>query len=268
MRWYGDAGVDETIAEVPVDRFAEFSQIREEKQKSQSVKPAPGGPVVSGVGASPSAAGSPPVPIGAEEAMHDAVHLAAASSTIDELRVAIEGFDGCPLKKSATNLVFLDGNPESRILLIGGAPGASEDRQGIPFAGPEGDLMDRMLASIDLDRSKVLMSGIVFWRPPGNRTPTQTEISICMPFVERLIEIVDPQVLIAVGESSARVLLAQKQAIGRLRGKWNDYSLPGLPRPIDLMAINGPGVLLNSPAQKRDAWHDLLMLKQKLTEFQ
>jgi uracil-DNA glycosylase len=256
MRWYVDAGVDESITDSPVDRFAEEVLLKAEKQAAQS-NPAPVN--------TPAKVSS--VPVGAEEAMHDAVHLAATANTVDELQAVIEGFEGCPLKKSATNLVFLDGNKDSRILLIGGAPGTDEDRQGIPFSGQNGVLFDQMIGSIGLDRSKILLSSVVFWRPPGNRTPTQAEISVCMPFVERLIEIVDPHVLIAVGENAARVLLAQKQAIGRLRGKWHDYSLPGLPRPIDLMAINGPRVLLNSPIQKREAWQDLLLLKKKLTEL-
>ncbi len=269
MRWYVDAGVDETIVDIAIDRFAETQELKALKQSAlkQTNISQPTSPTIF-----PSNKARHPTPstpqIGAEAAMHDAVHLAASASTVDELYSVVENFEGCPLKKTASNLVFLDGNRESRILIIGGAPGADEDRQGVPFSGQNGLLFDKMMASIGLDRSQVLIAGIVFWRPPGNRSPTQAEISVCMPFVERLIEIVDPHVVLAMGESSAKVLLAQKKAIGRLRGKWNEYSLPGLPRPINLLAMNSPNVLLNSPIQKRDAWHDLLLLKKKLSEFE
>lgn len=261
LRWYIDAGVDETIADIAVDRFAEVSVKPREIPPQTDTAPDTvrmAVPVAVPVGAA----------VGAEVAMHEAVHLAAAAKTVEELYKALDTFDGCPLKKTATNLVFLDGNSSARILFIGGPPGTDEDLAGLPFAGQQGELFDRMMGSIGLDRSHVLMTGVVFWRPPGNRSPTATEISVCMPFVERLIEIVDPQVLVAVGESAARLLLARKQAIGRLRGSWHSYSLPGLPRPIDLLAMNGPRVLLNSPAQKRDAWHDLLMLRDKIKDIQ
>lgn len=265
MRWYVDAGVDETIADIAIDRFAENIQVINERKLAQEELSAaePQNKVGQATTLHPSIPSK-----GAEAAMHDAVHLAASANTIDELRSVVENFDGCPLKKTATNLVFLDGNTESRILIIGGAPGADEDRQGIPFSGQNGQLFDKMMASIGLDRTNVLIGGIVFWRPPGNRSPTQAEISVCMPFVERLIELVDPHIVIAMGETAAKVLMAQKKAIGRLRGKWVDYSLPGLPRPIDLLAMNSPKVLLNSPIQKRDAWHDLLLIKKKLIEYE
>ncbi len=266
MRWYLDAGVDETIADIAVDRFAEIPA--KPRAENSQPDPAPAPAPVSGSDAVQSPASSPlPVSVGAEEAMHDAVHLAASAKTLEQLCKSLDEFEGCPLKKTATNLVFLDGNPQARILLIGSPPGADEDLAGIPFAGKQGDLFDRMLGSIGLDRTKVLMSGVVFWRPPGNRSPTPTEISVCMPFVERLIEIIDPHVLVAVGESSARLLLARKQAIGRMRGRWHTYSLPGLPRPVDLLAMNGPRVLMNSPVQKREAWQDLLMLREKIKDI-
>ena len=205
------------------------------------------------------------LPQGAEAAIHDAVGLAEAANSVDVLYAALQSFDGCPLKKTATNLVFTDGNPAAKILFIGEGPGADEDRQGLPFVGPSGQLLDRMLASIGLDRQRVLISNTVFWRPPGNRTPTTAEIAICMPFVERLIDVVDPDIVIALGGAAAKTLLAQSQGIGRLRGKWFSYSSPRLPRPIDAAAMFHPAYLLRSPGQKREAWRDMLMLKKKLT---
>ena len=148
--------------------------------------------------------------------MHTAAELAAGAHTLDELRGALESFDGCALKSTATNLVFADGNPRARIVLIGEAPGAEEDRKGLPFVGPSGRLLDRMLASIDLDRGKVLISNIIYWRPPGNRNPATSEVAMCMPFVERLLELVDPEILIALGGPSAGALLGEKAGIGKL----------------------------------------------------
>lgn len=193
-----------------------------------------------------------------------AVHLAQASVTVDGLRRALEGFDGCGLKKTATNLVFTDGNPEARILFIGEGPGAEEDRRGIPFVGPSGKLLDKMMASIGLDRADVLISNTVFWRPPGNRTPTVHETAVCMPFVERLIELVDPKILVALGGPAAKSLLAQTVGVGRLRGKWFPYSTPGLARPIEATALYHPAYLLRSPGQKRNTWSDWLDIKRKL----
>lgn len=260
MRWYLDAGVDETISDTPVDRF-----VAEGTSAPPSTKPS-GAEV-----RSPETPAKEPqdnaLPKGAEAAIHDAVGLASNANSVEELRAALEAFEGCPLKKTATNLVFTDGDPNAKILFIGEGPGADEDRQGLPFVGPSGQLLDRMLMSIGLDRKSVLISNTVFWRPPGNRTPTTAEISICMPFVERLIDVVDPDILVALGGAAAKTLLAQSQGIGRLRGKWFTYSSPRLPRPIAAAAMFHPAYLLRSPGQKREAWRDMLMLKKKLAEL-
>lgn len=264
MRWYLDAGVDETISDEPVDRFVDVP-----------VAPAPSATPIKDKPASPPSSQEKPInrkssdtelPQGAEAAIHDAVGLAAAANSVAELRTALDSFEGCALKKTATNLVFTDGNPEAKIMFVGEGPGADEDRQGLPFVGPSGKLLDKMLASIGLDRTQVLIANTVFWRPPGNRTPTTAEIAICMPFVERLIEIVDPDILVALGGAAAKTLLAQSQGIGRLRGKWYAYSSPRLPAPIDAAAMFHPAYLLRSPAQKREAWRDLLMIKHKISE--
>ncbi|MBL6933541.1 MAG: uracil-DNA glycosylase [Rhodospirillales bacterium] len=278
MRWYLDAGVDETISDAPVDRFTAAEQSAvfasqaepDAAKASQAVpdaaKPSPGKSDKAGKPQDQKPRQDNTLPQGAEAAIHTAVSLASAANSVEELRSALESFDGCPLRKTATNLVFVDGNPAAKILFVGEGPGADEDLQGLPFVGPGGQLLDRMLASIGLDRQSVLISNTVFWRPPGNRTPTTAEIAICMPFVERLIDVVDPDILIALGGAAAKTLLAQSQGIGRLRGKWFPYSSPRLPRPIDAMAMFHPAYLLRSPGQKREAWRDMLMLKQKLTE--
>ncbi len=245
LRWYIDAGVDETISEHPVNRL---------QAKAAPVAP-PG---------SPPASASASAPVSPNGEIATAVHLAQAAKTVDELRLALETFDGCALKKTATNLVFTDGNPEARILFIGEGPGAEEDRQGLPFVGPSGKLLDAMMASVGLDRTRVLISNIVFWRPPGNRTPTPQETAVCMPFVERLIELVDPKILVALGGPAAKSLLAETEGVGRLRGKWFSYSTPGLARPIEATALYHPAYLLRSPGQKRVTWMDWLGIKRKL----
>jgi uracil-DNA glycosylase len=161
--------------------------------------------------------------------------------------------------------VFADGNPEARVMFVGEAPGADEDRQGLPFVGVSGQLLDRMLASIGLDRATgFYITNIVFWRPPGNRTPTTNEIAVCLPFLERHIELVAPKVLVCLGGPSAKTLLGRAEGITRLRGQWHSYASPRMAAPIDAMAVFHPAYLLRSPAHKREAWRDLLEIRDRL----
>lgn len=185
----------------------------------------------------------------------------AEAATLADVRSALEGFTGCPLKQTATNLCYYDGNPDARVLLVGEAPGAEEDRQGKPFVGPAGKLLDRMLAAIGLDRTGVLITNTIFWRPPGNRNPTPAETAACLPFVQRTIEIVDPVVLVMVGGVSAKTLMETKDGIMKLRGRWFEFTTPRLARPVPAMAIYHPAFLLRSPAQKRAAWRDLIEIR-------
>lgn len=254
MRWYLDAGVDETGTDLPVNRF------------QAEPPPVPVAKPVTRNAAAPSSATDPALPKGAEEATRDARSLARAATTIAALGEAVESFEGCALKKTAGNTCFCDGNPEADILLIGEGPGAEEDRQGKPFVGASGRLLDKMLASIGLDRENVLISNTVFWRPPGNRTPTTSETAMCKPFVERLIDLVEPDVLITLGGPAAKVLLNQTQGVGRLRGRWLKYGEGMREKPITALAMFHPAYLLRSPAQKREAWKDLLMLREWLDD--
>ncbi len=240
LRWYLDAGVDETIGGEPVDRFA---------------APAPARPAPRPV-ASP-----PPAPVASGAT---ATHLAAECATLAQLRAAVEGFGGLPLRQAANSTVFADGDPEAAVMCIGEAPGQEEDRQGLPFVGPSGRLLDRMLASIGLDRSSAYITNVLPWRPPANRKPTHDEVATCLPFVSRHIELVDPQVLILFGGAAASALLARHEGINRLRGRWFEYSSPGLPRPIPVLATFHPAYLLRTPEAKRGAWRDLLMVKRRL----
>jgi uracil-DNA glycosylase family 4 len=181
-----------------------------------------------------------------------------------ELERAVKGCTLCPLHQTRTQAVFGVGNRNAQWMIIGEAPGADEDRQGKPFVGVSGQLLDRMLACIGLDRTSVYITNILPWRPPGNRSPTAAEIAVCLPFVERQIELVDPELLVLLGGTAAKTLLATADGIVRTRGKWLNYSTPSLPRPVTAIATYHPAYLLRSPAQKRDSWRDLLMIKNKL----
>jgi uracil-DNA glycosylase len=252
LRWLVEMGADEALAAEPVDRFAVAA-------RPAAVSPAPMPPQPRPV--EPAAPAPRPR---ANPSAQTATAVAQAAATLDELRGALAQFEGCPLKATATNLVFADGNPKAKVMLVGEAPGADEDRLGKPFVGVSGQLLDRMLACIGLDRSSVYITNILPWRPPGNRSPTAAEIAICVPFVERQIELVDPEVLVLLGGVSAKTLLATADGIVRTRGKWFSYASPGLPRPVPALATYHPAYLLRSPAQKRDSWRDLLTIKNKL----
>ncbi len=243
LKWYLEAGVDEAIVDAPQDRFATTPTPQPAPPKPEPARKAP---------LIPAAAG--------------AAEIANACRTLDELIEAIHAYDGCALKETAANTVIRDGNPQARIMIIGEAPGAEEDRRGLPFVGPAGKLLDRMLAAIGLDRETVLITNIVFWRPPGNRNPSADEIAACLPFARRQIELVRPRVLVPVGGIAAKTLFATSEGITRLRGQWRDFTSPGLDAPIAALATFHPAYLLRQPLQKREAWRDLLAIKEKLDE--
>ena len=189
---------------------------------------------------------------------------AASARTLDELRAILESFEGCNLRNTATNLVFADGNPEGRVMIIGEAPGRDEDLQGVPFVGRSGQLLDRMLAAIGLDRSKVYIANTVPWRPPGNRTPTPQETEICRPFIERQVALADPDILVLTGGAAAKQMLQTTEGILRLRGKWQPFHNGN--REIRALATLHPAYLLRRPLEKRLAWRDMLALKRALDE--
>lgn len=190
--------------------------------------------------------------------------LARRCRSLEELARALEGFELCPLKATATRLCLCDGNPAARVMLVGEAPGVEEDRQGKPFVGPSGKLLDRMLATIGLDRTRVYITNTVFWRPPGNRAPTPLELATCLPFLERQIELLQPAVLVFVGGIAAKALLGASEGVTRLRGRRFRYE-PGGGRPaIPAFVIFHPAYLLRQPMQKRLAWRDLLQLSEEL----
>lgn len=195
-----------------------------------------------------------------------AAEAAGACADLDSLRQAIADFDGSPLRETATNLVFADGNPEASLMVLGEAPGADEDRQGRPFVGVSGQLLDRMLACIGFDRSTLYISNILPWRPPGNRQPSPAEIGMFLPFVRRHIALVKPTAMLLLGGTALKALGDTNQGIMRTRGHWFDLEIPGLPDPVPALPTFHPAFLLRQPAQKRASWRDLLALRARLEE--
>ncbi|MFN3076627.1 MAG: uracil-DNA glycosylase family protein [Alphaproteobacteria bacterium] len=250
LRWYVEAGADEAIGDVPRDRYA-------------SAPPAASAAASTTATAREVIRPFPPASPLLPPANQGSAAPAAAAHDLAELRRALERFDGCALKETATTTVFADGNPDSAVMIIGEAPGADEDRQGLPFVGVSGQLLDRMLASIGLDRTSVYITNVLPWRPPGNRKPTLAEVASCVPFLERHIVLVNPKFLLLLGGMATSVIFARPEGIMRLRGRWHDYAV-GLARPIPALATFHPAYLLRTPAQKKFAWRDFLALKRRL----
>jgi len=259
LRWYVEMGADEAVGSEPVDRLAPPPA-----RVTSSTAAAPArGPSPRPVAAAPPAALTESL----GEAAQSARRLASGADSVAELAAIVAKFDGCPLKRTATNTVFIDGNPAAPVIIIGEAPGADEDRIGRPFVGRAGQLLDRMLAAINLDRTSVLITNVVYWRPPGNRTPTAAEIASCLPFVFRLIAVVQPKILVLSGGTAAGALLPQAQGITRLRGRWFDLAVPGLDQPVPTLPMFHPSFLLRTPERKRETWRDLLSLRARVDEL-
>lgn len=261
LRWYEAMGVDEIHGDVPVD----FTAL---PASAKQVRPA-----ASPVAAAPAPDAPPrraPMPLGTADASRSATAVAASAATLEDLKQALADFDGCALKSTATNLVFADGHPAAPVMVIGEAPGVDEDRQGLPFVGVSGQLLDRMLAAIGLARDAedpakaAYITNILPWRPPGNRQPNAGEIAVCVPFLHRHIALKRPKLLILAGGVSAKTLLDTTQGITKLRGRWVDLSIPGLDAPVPAMPLYHPAYLLRQPAQKRQAWRDLLSVQERL----
>jgi uracil-DNA glycosylase len=254
LRWWVSAGVADAVGETPRNRFAE-----EVGAIGEAAAPAPAVPAPGRL-QSRAAAGPSVSPNGAEAA---ARALAAATTDLESLRANLERFEGCALRKTATQLVFADGTPGSRVMLVGEAPGGDEDRIGRPFVGRAGQLLDRMLHAIGLNRERVYIANVVPWRPPGNRTPTPQETQACLPFIRRQIELARPEILVCLGASAAQTLLGVREGITRARGNWYPYeSEDG--RILRAIAMFHPAYLLRQPAQKRQAWIDMRALARAL----
>ena len=205
--------------------------------------------------------------LGGAEAAARARAEAAEAKDMAALRAALERFDALSITQTATNLVFGDGNPQAPILVLGEAPGAEEDRVGRPFVGASGQLWDRMMGTIGLTREHYFISNILYWRPPGNRTPSDAEVAACLPFVWRMVELMRPRVVLLLGKAPAGAILDTTESISRMRGRWRTLERPGLDPAPDALATFHPAYLLRTPTQKKYAWRDLLALKMRLASL-
>jgi uracil-DNA glycosylase family 4 len=268
LSFYLEAGVDALVAEQPVDRLAEPApaglaspaQPRAPERPPSTIRT-----TLPPKGLPPTPAVPPgPAPLAPDVAVMAAREAVRSARTLDELRTILEGFEGCGLRKTAKQLVFADGNPQARLMFVGEAPGSEEDRAGLPFVGRSGKLLDRMLAAIGIDRTQAYIANIIPWRPPGNRTPTPQETQICLPFITRQIELVDPDLLVCLGGPSSQGILGFTEGIRRTRGRWLTYQTGT--REIRAMASFHPAYLLRSPLEKRLSWRDFLAIKQALDQ--
>jgi uracil-DNA glycosylase len=259
LAFYLEAGVDCALADAPVDRLAEPDSATigapRENPAQRLVRETPA--------ATPAVSRSEIAPA-PEAAIASAREAARTAPSLEALRALLENFDGCALRHTATRLVFSDGNPQARIMFVGEAPGRDEDIEGLPFVGRSGKLLDRMIAAIGLDRSKAYIANVIPWRPPGNRTPTPQETQICLPFIQRQIELVNPDVLVTLGNPSTQTLLATREGIMKTRGKWLDYDTGT--RTIRAIATFHPAYLLRSPSYKRMSWQDLRAVAKALEQ--
>ncbi len=274
LHFHADAGVDWLLEEQPVDRFAEFEAMRAARRGSQATQPraestAPAARSQAERRQAAKPAAPQPAPpraapaIPDEQAVEQARFAAESARSLGELKTAIEAFNGCNLKNSARSTIFASGTQEGRIMVIGPMPSADDDREGAPFAGRAGQLLDRMLAAIGLRRDEILLTNVIPWRPPGNRAPSPPEIEICRPFIERQIALAEPKAVLLLGNFTARHFFGGAETIHGLRGQWREIDILG--RTVPAMASLHPQELLTAPINKRLAWNDLLAFKNYIT---
>lgn len=285
LHFYAEGGVAELCEDIAIDRFQQSAEILKARARPQSPPKPAAAPGATGqkplsnhqapdmsLARKPAAPPVAPAPqasqltIPGAAAFEDARALAASANTIPELRAALDGFTGCNLRHSAKTLVFADGNPEADVMFVGEAPGREEDLQGMPFVGRAGQLLDRMLAAIGLNRETAYITNIIPWRPPGNRTPAAHEIELCRPFVERHIALAEPKLLVMLGNVASKSLLDTDKGILSLRGTWMSRKIGE--REIPAIPTLHPAYLLRNPAQKRLAWADFLSLRDRLDQLQ
>ena len=264
LRFYAEAGVDEALLDNPADRFAETAASLAAPAPAPSRRAPP-----PSLERAPAPAVAPRQPAAAmampdEAQAAKARELASQAQTLDELRQILNNFDGCNLKLTAKQLAFSDGNPQAALMLVGEAPGRDEDMQGKPFVGRSGQLLDKILAAIGIERAQgAYIANVVAWRPPGNSAPTPLETEICRPFIERQIELVNPKVLVTLGGPSAKTLLNTSEGMLRLRGKWRTHvTASGMEIPA--MPTLHPAYLLRTPAHKKLVWQDFLEIRARL----
>ena len=265
LHFYADAGVDCVLEDQPVDRFRQVDE-----PATATVPPEPGpNPASANQGQpgtrKPEAPMQQAATVPDETAISDARETARTAPTVEALREALASFNGCNLRFGARNTVFADGNPNASVMFIGEAPGRDEDRQGLPFVGRAGQLLDKMLAAISLDRTSCYITNMIPWRPPGNRSPTPLEIELCRPFIERHVELVNPKLVVLLGNVSTKALLGTTRGILSLRGTWSQYH-PNSDISIPALPTLHPAYLLRNPAQKKLSWQDFLSIRAHLDQ--
>lgn len=250
LAFWAEAGVDAMLQDEPSDRIA-AGRVTPLRPQPRAAAPAP----------------APAAPIGPDisGALAEARRIAAAAADIEALKAAIAAFDGCPLKfeGAARQAVFYRGNVQAPLMVVGEGPGAEEDAQGEPFVGRAGRLLDKMLAAAGLS-DRVFITNTVFWRPPGNRTPSPSEQLVCRPFLERAIQLVQPRMLLLAGGASAKSMLSKSEGILSLRGRWFEWKSEDETIELPALPTLHPAFLLRQPAAKKRAWGDLLTLVERL----
>lgn len=286
LAFYLEAGVDASIGDEPVNRLGsdatEHTPVAAEgrsppstpeKAPAPQAAPRPARETSGAIARAPLRtdraspqrfAGAAPPPAAPEAAVMAARDAARTATSLEELAAILSHFEGCPLKATASRLVFADGNPQAAVMFVGEAPGADEDREGLPFVGRSGRLLDRMMAAISLDRQSAYIANIIPWRPPGNRTPTPLESQTCLPFILRQIELADPDILVCLGAPAAQALIGVKEGIMRTRGRW--FTFHTGTREIRAIATLHPAYLLRQPLAKRLAWRDFLAIRAALAQ--
>jgi len=271
MHFHADAGVEWLLEESPVDRFAEFADFQAARDAARAPPPAPepeagmlAAPQQKRTLERPASAPRPlaPVAIPDEQAVAEARSLAAGANSLSELKLALDSFNGCNLKHSARLTVFASGDAQSGIMVIGPMPNGEDDRDGVPFSGRHGQLLDRMLHAIGLKRDSLLLTNVLPWRPPGNRMPSSPELEICRPFIERQIVLAAPKAVLLLGNFTARFFFGSSETIHMVRGQWRTLSAGDLSVPA--LATLHPQELLTAPANKGLAWQDLLAFQTRL----
>ena len=256
LAFYAEAGVDALLGEEPVDRLSAAQIESAPAPEPRTELPRPALPLRAAPEIAPGAPATP------EVAVMAAREAARSAASLHDLLDILLKFEGCALRTTAKQLVFADGNPQARVMFVGEAPGREEDLEGLPFVGRSGKLLDLMLSAIGIDRGGAYIANIIPWRPPGNRTPTPQESQICLPFIQRQIELANPDVLVCLGGPSTQTLLGVKEGIKRTRGKW--FAFHTGTREIRAIATFHPAYLLRSPLEKRFAWRDFLAIKKAL----
>ncbi|CAD7046543.1 uracil-DNA glycosylase [Pseudorhizobium halotolerans] len=267
LHFYADSGVEWLLEDAPIDRVAEFAAQKVAREQARASQPAPQQrpdrqqPARAAAATQP--LNPPPVAMPNVDAVAAAQRAADSASSLAELKAVIESFDSCNLKNGARSTVFASGDPAARIMVIGPMPNADDDRDGLPFSGRTGQLLDRMLAAIGLSREAVLLTNIIPWRPPGNRMPSPAETAICKPFIDRQIALTEPDHVLLLGNFPARFFFGESGTIHSLRGEWREVTVGG--RSVRALATLHPQDLLGAPATKALAWRDLLMFSQAIT---